>query len=729
MINQRLYYSIKPFIPQRARMWLRRAIATRRRDALSDIWPISESASTAPLEWPGWPDGKEFCFALSHDVEGRRGYERVKSLAELEMEYGLRSSFNFIPEGEYEVSKKLREWLVQNGFEVGIHDLKHDGHLYRSREHFAKCATRINKYAKEWGAVGFRSGFMLHNLDWIHDLNIEYDASTFDTDPFEPQPDGANTIFPFWVSNSNSKYSIACTQSRLKEGYIELPYTLPHDSTLFLLFKEQTNKIWIDKLSWIVKNGGFAFLNLHPDYIGLRRKKLKATEFDPIHYRSFLECIKSDYDGRFWHALPREVANYCRQFRPERSNRTPKNICMVAFTHYESDGRVLRYARTLRNRGDRVDVVSCSRLGSPLETVKNNGVTQYKIFHKASNRKGGAVSYFIPLIRFAAKVAIVLTKNNFRLRYDLIHVHNIPEWLVFSTCIPRLTGSRIILDFHDLVPELFSDKFKKGGKSVLDSALKWIERASCEFSDHIIISNHIWENTITNRSAPNQKCSVFFNNIDPDLFYQRRKDRNDNRKIVIFPGTLQWHQGVDIIIRCFPKVLQKVPNAQFHIYGGGGVVHELLELIAELKLEDHIIYKGGVPISEIPQIVANTNDGVVPKRADSFGNQAYSTKIMEFMSQGVPTVISRTEIDEYYFDDSCTYFCDSGDVDAFAEGIIRVLSDDPLREKLIANGLKYVDQNNWNTKKREYLELVDGLVDVENENDMSPPVSESCKIY
>ena len=103
------------------------------------------------------------------------------------------------PKALYTVPAELREWLTSHGFEVGVHDLNHDGHLFSSRESFQHKARRINSYLEEWDAVGFRSGFMLRNLEWIHDLNIAYDASTFDTDPFEPQPDGVNTIFPFWV--------------------------------------------------------------------------------------------------------------------------------------------------------------------------------------------------------------------------------------------------------------------------------------------------------------------------------------------------------------------------------------------------------------------------------------------------------------------------------------------------------------------------------------------------
>ena len=143
---------------------------------------------------------------------------------------------------------ELRQELTADGFEVGVHGLNHDGKLYSSKAEFDRRAKRINRYLKEWNAVGFRSPAMHHNLEWLKALNIEYDASTFDTDPFEPQPDGVGTIFPFWVARDDGT------------GYVELPYTLPQDFTLFVLMKERTIDIWKKKLDWIAEKGGMALI-------------------------------------------------------------------------------------------------------------------------------------------------------------------------------------------------------------------------------------------------------------------------------------------------------------------------------------------------------------------------------------------------------------------------------------------------------------------------------------
>src|SRR5262249_21220890 len=147
-----------------------------------------------------------------------------------------------------------------------VHDLKHDGRLFRSLSQFKESALRINHYLREWNAVGFRSAFMLRNLDWQHQLDVEYDLSTFDTDPFEPQPAGFHTIFPFWVPRPLSLNSQPPKNNR-GDGYAELPYTLPQDSTLFLLLRERSNDLWKTKVDWIAAHGGMVLLDTHPDYM------------------------------------------------------------------------------------------------------------------------------------------------------------------------------------------------------------------------------------------------------------------------------------------------------------------------------------------------------------------------------------------------------------------------------------------------------------------------------
>jgi glycosyltransferase involved in cell wall biosynthesis len=166
---------------------------------------------------------------------------------------------------------------------------------------------------------------------------------------------------------------------------------------------------------------------------------------------------------------------------------------------------------------------------------------------------------------------------------------------------------------------------------------------------------------------------------------------------------------VDIAIRAFQKVHAEMPTTEFHIYGEGIMRDSLGALAAELGLQDCVRFFDPLPVSKIADVMANADVGVVPKRADSFGNEAYSTKIMEFMSVGVPVIVSDTKIDRYYFPDSTVRFFESGNPAALAAATLEVLRDADRREEMIQRGLEYAALNNWQGRRSEYLRLVDEL--------------------
>ena len=217
---------------------------------------------------------------------------------DLEESLGFRSVFNIVPE-RYQVSRSLLDEIKARGFGLGVHGLKHDGKLFSSRAFFLECAIKINGYLSDWGSRGFSAPSMLRNLEWMGDLHIDYSTSTFDTDPFEPQPDGAQTIFPYWVPGHGTQ-----------RGFLELPYTLPQDFTLYILMGEKTNAIWKTKLDWIASRGGMALVNSHPDYMNFNSMKNQAEEYNVQIYTEFLNWIKVRYTGQYWQALPSQITQY-----------------------------------------------------------------------------------------------------------------------------------------------------------------------------------------------------------------------------------------------------------------------------------------------------------------------------------------------------------------------------------------------------------------------------------
>ena len=251
-----MFYALKPFIPRSVQIKLRQQMVRLRYRFNRERWPICASSGASPPAWPGWPGGKRFALVLTHDVESGRGVLQCERLADLEERRELRSSFAFVPL-RYLSPDDLRRALVKRGFGIMVHDLYHDGKLFRDRQTFEERALKINDVLARWGTRTFASGAMHHDLEWISELNIDSDISTFDVDPFEPQACGLGRIFPCWVESPQ----------RDRPGFVELPYTLSQDFTLFILLGHKTNDFWQRKLDWIAGKGGMALIKTHPDYM------------------------------------------------------------------------------------------------------------------------------------------------------------------------------------------------------------------------------------------------------------------------------------------------------------------------------------------------------------------------------------------------------------------------------------------------------------------------------
>lgn len=696
MRNLRLYYSLKTILPRSLQIRLRQISARRKRRHVADVWPILESAGRAPEGWKGWPDGKQFAVVLTHDVETARGVDRCRMIMEIEERLGFRSAFNFVP-ARYKVPADLRQEMVRRGFEVGVHGLYHDLSLFSSEKEFRRQAQDINRYFKDWGAVGFRSPYMVRNLAWIRDyLDIEYDSSTFDTDPFEPQPDGVRTIFPFFVDGEKAG----------RPGYIELPCTLPQDLNLFVLLGETGIDVWKRKLDWIVASGGMALFDTHPDYMQ-ELADTASDEYPVQRYVEFLEHVRARYADQYWHALPRDVAKFCRSNPESVRHGIPRRVCMLAYAFCDTDNRILRYAETLAERGDEVEAIGLRRHGQS-RTESINGVHFSRIQARKRDEKG-KIDYVTRMLRFMVHSSLLLTCRHLRKPYDLIHVHSVPDFEVFAAWAAKLMGAKVILDIHDIVPEFYVSKFGVSKDAYGFKVLLWVERMSARFADHVIIANHLWYQRLIRRAVPGSRCTAIPNYVDTRTFYPYPRTRDDDRLVLIYPGGLQKHQGLDIAIHAFQRVSERLPRAEFHIYGEGPEKDNLNALIESLGLRGKASIHDSVDIRFVPALLANADIGVVPKRADGFGDEAYSTKILEFMSQGIPVVASRTTIDQFYFGDGSVHFFESGSVDDLARCILELAVDPELRGQLAEKGRAYVARNNWTNKEHEYLGVMDRL--------------------
>ena len=748
-----------------------------------------------PFIW-FWPAGKQAALILTHDVEGEIGKAFCSSLMDIDDEYGFKASFQIVPQGRYPVEPDFLQSFRDRSFEICVHDLNHDGNLYRERSEFRRRAQLINNYCKEFRTEGFRSGVLYRNLLWYGDYQFSYDMSVPNVAHLDPQGGGCCTVMPYFIGD-----------------ILEIPLTATQDYSLFHILRRYSIDLWKQQIKIIVDGHGLLSFIIHPDYV-------TETKSQSV-YRELLAHLRHQCNERnIWAALPRQINSWWRQRnamklvpksegwavvgegseraqiayasvqngalvysfappanmlqhnqiqaihnessridgspdmvttsgfndashlkfleKPERGTlvldpiesavnststleekvpevgggfmpaRRPLRIAMIAYSFYEMDNRILRYASALAKRGDHIDVFALRREGQPAEEV-TEGVHVNRLQARTLNEKN-QLSFVWRICQFLLRALIQVAKHESRAHYDLLHVHSVPDFLVFSGLFPKLRGTPVILDIHDILPELYASKFASGDKSGMFRFLVGVEQASTRFADHVIIANHIWRDRLISRSLSPDKCTVVMNYPDRSIFMRRNHSQPTNGKfLMLYPGSLNWHQGLDVAIRAFAKISKKAPHAEFHIYGDGPSAKQLMELIIELGVESQISMYPGCPLQEIPRLMESADLGIVPKRKDNFGNEAFSTKILEFMAMRVPVVVSDTMIDKYYFDDSIVRFFRSGDDSDLARCMLEMIENFGARKLQIENASRFVETFDWSARQHEYLELVDRL--------------------
>jgi hypothetical protein len=303
LANQ-LYYLVRPLLGVSVRRHLQRARLTGWRSISFPRWPVDRTVEQLhatllrlclqageekeiPFIW-FWPSGFSSCVAVTHDVETLEGRRFCSALMDLDESFGIRSSFQLIPENRYSLSMQFLDSMRSRGFEVNVHDLNHDGRLFASQEQFLQRARRINQYVRAFGAQGFRSGALYRNLDWYDALDISYDMSVPNCAHLDPQRGGCCTVMPYFVGD-----------------ILELPLTTIQDYSLFHILGDYSIDLWRRQLALIDDHHGMATFNIHPDYV------------IPLHARSIYvqllqHMARLRSEGKIWLALPGEINRWWR---------------------------------------------------------------------------------------------------------------------------------------------------------------------------------------------------------------------------------------------------------------------------------------------------------------------------------------------------------------------------------------------------------------------------------
>jgi len=303
-LTRNAYYAVRPFLSVKVRKHVQRFHLRERKQIEFPSWPIDKTVDNlcaelmslcvranenqrVPFVW-FWPNDYQGCVLMTHDVEHEEGRDFCSDLMDLDERYGIRSSFQVVPEGRYAVSDAFLDSVRGRGFELNVHDFNHDGHLFENRELFLERANKINEFARKWGVEGFRAGGMYRNAEWSEALQFSYDMSFPSAAHLEPQGGGCCSVMPYFAGN-----------------LVELPLTTTQDYSLFHILDEYAIHLWKEEIKQIVSSNGLASFIVHPDYvIDFRARRVYE---DLLQYLSEL-CSET----RLWQPLPRDAARWWR---------------------------------------------------------------------------------------------------------------------------------------------------------------------------------------------------------------------------------------------------------------------------------------------------------------------------------------------------------------------------------------------------------------------------------
>jgi glycosyltransferase involved in cell wall biosynthesis len=364
----------------------------------------------------------------------------------------------------------------------------------------------------------------------------------------------------------------------------------------------------------------------------------------------------------------------------------------------------------IRN-GHSVDILCLSEPGRPAEEVYNG--IQVKRLPVSHNQGKGASAYLREYSSFFTHAFVELRRRHRQQPYDLLQVPNPPDALAFSTLPLKLGRVPVILDLRELTPELFMSRFSLAPNSGFVRLLRWQERLSCAYADNVLILHERHRRIMMGRGVPPGKLTQVMNCPDDavfDLVRPAPARPRDGKFVVVHNGGIFHRYGVDLLVESVARVREDIPCIELRLYGAGDFEPEVRRRVAELGLEPVVRFFGQQPLESMPAALSAADVGAVPMRQDVFTDCGLPTKLLEYVTLGIPSISSRTLTTSDYFDDSMVYYFEPGDVDGLARRLVEVYCDPSAAQAKAVRAQVFTEQNNWRTESARYLGLIDRLV-------------------
>jgi len=388
-------------------------------------------------------------------------------------------------------------------------------------------------------------------------------------------------------------------------------------------------------------------------------------------------------------------------------------IFMAAYTNYRRDPRVKREAEALAEAGHRVVFLARRQQGEPdreviegVEVIKTVGL------------KRKCTSFGEYMIDYLLFFLMIFTHLSLRpLRYQAVHINNMPDFLVFAACLPRLLGVPVIHDIHDLMPEIYMEKFASGERHWVVRIMKMQERWAGKFASAVLTVEDRLKDILSERGIPRGKIHVLMNLPDDRIFVKRAllpSKAQGEPFVMVYHGTLARRLGLDIAIEAVGKARKAVPRMELRIIGAGEERDRLMVLRDRLDLQDTVTFSDGfVPVEKIPLMIADADVGLIPLRISSGTDIMLPTKLLEYVTMGIPCIAPETGTISRYFDEGMVQFFEAENADSLAEAIIALYQDGNKRTALSRNATeRFANIYNWSAHKKTYVNLVERLLGI-----------------
>lgn len=381
------------------------------------------------------------------------------------------------------------------------------------------------------------------------------------------------------------------------------------------------------------------------------------------------------------------------------------NVCMLAYAHYVNDARIKNYVRTLEDRGHHVDVIALRCDGEVAVEERRSGTT-FRIMAKYQGES--TLMYIWSYLKFFLKSSFLLARLSFGNRYHVVHVHNMPNALIFAAIVPKMLGVRLMLDVHDLMTVNYMAKFDVKENDLSVKVLKLEQRWSALLADHIFCADHNQRDYLVEYcGVPEKKITVLLNLPNVELFRPVTVQKKTDAFRIVYHGTIAHRLGIDLIVRAVARVVTRVP-VELWVYGAGDYLPEVLALASELGLEGKAHFSGAFfPVEKIPEMVCGMDLGIIGNRRNlACDKYMLPVKLLEYVYLGVPVVAPRLEVISYYFDEAMIRFYEPENVEQMADAIVDLFHKSDERERQAHAASRFYQGHNPQVQADLYLHLM-----------------------